>query len=529
MTSRLGIVAVGLAAVVVGAALLIGLIGPNAGRATPRVGGPVRVAEEVPVTTMNAGAGVASNSPSIVEDPADGRFVVMANRIDAPDFSCSLQVSGDHGRTWLPVEPVPDLPTGAEKCYAPEAAFDRNLTLYYLFVGLHGSGNQPMGAFIATSRDRGRSWSSPHQVLGAQNFGVRMAIDRSQGDLGRIHMVWIQAADAPAGGFSPSSNPILAAYSDDGGRSFSKPVRVSDPARRRVVGPALTLGPDHAVHVGYYDLGGDAVDYQGLEGATWQGKWSIVVTTSTDGGRSFGPGMVVDDQIGPDGRVILIFTMPPPALVAVADRSLCAAWTDARTGDADAVLRCSANRGRTWDPLRRLNDDPVGNGRTQYQPHVSVAPDGRLDAVFYDRRADPANVSNDVYYTYSTDGGRTFAPNRKLTSDSSNTMVGQQYTNASAQGLVEWGSRIGLLSTDERAVAAWTDTRNIQFGIAQDIFSTVVTFPATSRPPAPWFKVLGGILVVVGLGSVVLGASQHHRRQVTPGGPDATPSRGQAG
>ncbi len=512
--------AVGVVVLAVGVALLTGLLGVG----TKATGGAVRVNENLPVTAMDASGGFANNSPAIVADPSDSRFVVMANRLDAPDFNCALQLSGDHGRTYLPVDPITDLPPGAEKCYAPEVAFGADGTLYYLFVGLQGAGNQPMGAFISTSRDRGRTWNPPQQVLGPENFGVRMAIDPSLGNNGRIHLVWIQAADAPAGGFSPSPNPIMAAYSDDGGRTFSKPVQVSDPARSRVVGPTLTLGPDHAVHIAYYDLGDDAVDYQGLEGDVWQGTWSVVATTSTDGGRTFAPGSVVDDQIRPNERPILIFTMPPPALVADGNR-LCAAWTDARTGDADAVLRCSTDAGKTWGGLQRLNDDPAGNGRTQYQPHLGFAPDGRLDAVFYDRRADSANVNNDVYYTYSTNGGRSFAANRRLTSDPSNTTVGQQYTNASATNLVEFGSRIGLLSTDDRAVAAWTDTRNTRFGTAQDVFSTVVAFPSGDAPQPTWARVLGAVLMLAGIACIVL-AVGGARRRPDPASDDFAPEAG---
>lgn len=47
----------------------------------------------------------------------------------------ALHVSGDGGRSWAPIDPVPELPVGAEKCYGPEVAFDRNGVLHYLFVG----------------------------------------------------------------------------------------------------------------------------------------------------------------------------------------------------------------------------------------------------------------------------------------------------------------------------------------------------------------------------------------------------------
>jgi hypothetical protein len=119
------------------------------------------VGENLPATANAAVSAIASNSPMLAVDPTEERFVVMANRIDAGDFSCALQVSGDGGQTFVPANPVPALPDGAEKCYAPEVAFDKKGVLYYLFVGLHGAGNQPMGVFLTKSTDRSGTFSEP--------------------------------------------------------------------------------------------------------------------------------------------------------------------------------------------------------------------------------------------------------------------------------------------------------------------------------------------------------------------------------
>lgn len=140
-------------------------------------------------------------------------------------------------------------------------AFDGDGVLHYLFVGLTGPGNEPMGAFLTTSGDRGRTFTPPRQVLGPLKFSVRMAIDRDAGGAGGLHLAWVDtSSDPPTGGFGPPPNPIMTAHSDDGGETFSSPVQVSDPDRLRVVAPALALGPDGAVHVAYYDLGDDVVD-----------------------------------------------------------------------------------------------------------------------------------------------------------------------------------------------------------------------------------------------------------------------------
>jgi hypothetical protein len=260
------------------------------------------------VTPVDERLDLAHNSPVIVADPDDRDFLALGSRIDNPEFGCALHVSDDGGRSWVPSNPVTALPEGSERCYAPELAFGPEGELFFLFLGLQGPGNTPVGAYIASSKDRGRSFSPPRQVLGAERYMVRMAMDRTQGARGRLHLIWLEAtSDPPLGGLGPPPNPILAAHSDDGGATWSRPVRVSDPDRPRAVAPAVAVGPDHRVHVIYYDLVDDARDYQGLAGPTWEGTWTLVASSSRDGGRTFSPGAVVDNGLVPPQRVMVIF------------------------------------------------------------------------------------------------------------------------------------------------------------------------------------------------------------------------------
>ncbi len=469
-----------------------GATAATAGAAPPPVPAG-RVLPEVPVTAVDLQVGQANNSPMLLADPTDAGVLAVASRIDGPDFGCALHISVDGGRLWSPARPAPTLPAGAEKCYAPELAFDRDGLLYYLFVGLQGLGNTPMGVFLTTSSDRGRTFSAPRPVLGPKNFQVRMVLDPDVGSRGRLHLVWLQVTgDLALGGLPPTDNPLLAAHSDDGGKTFSEPVRVNDVQRPLSVAPAVAVGTDHALHVLYYDLQQDRVDYQGLEGPTWSGTWSLVLASSTDRGESFGPGVVVDDQIVPPERVMLIFTMAPPALVADRSDRLYAAWTDGRNGDWDVLVRRSVDAGRTWDQPVIANGQ-AGDGRHQYLPRLAVSPGGRLDAVFYDRREDPANLRNNVSYTSLSEDGRRFGPVSKLTAESSNPLVGPHYLVPSASGLAEIGSRLALLALDSGAVTAWADTRNAVGGadaqggpITQDILATRVDRSLSAASSRLW-------------------------------------------
>lgn len=484
--------------------ILAGLTGSGATAAMSST----QVLPEVPVTATDLRRAEAFNSPVLAADPSEPRFLALARRADAPEFDCGLDVSGDGGRGWVRAEPVPELPAGAERCYAPEIAFDGHGRLYFLFVGLEGPGNSPMGVFLVSSTDRGRTFSAPRQVLGRQNYMVRLTIDSKVGALGRIHLVWLRAgADPPLGGLPAGvANPILAAHSDDGGRTFSEPLRVSDPDRPRAVSPAVTIGGDGAVHVAYYDLRDDAVDYQGLDGGTWRGEWSLVVATSTDRGQSFRSGVVVDDRLVPPGRVMLIYTMPPPSIATDGTGRVFTAWPDARNGDSDAFLSRSPDVGRTWEPPVRLNDDPLNNGADQSLVRLSVAGNGRVDAVFFDRRNDPDNVRNDAYLTYSTDGGRRFAPNVKLSSQPSDSRIGQGYVIPSAKGLIELGSRLALISRPRAALAAWPDSRNAIVGEhTQQILATEVLLGGDSGGGVDVRTIIGvgGAVALIGIAIMV--------------------------
>lgn len=479
------------------------------------------VRPEVPVSATSLAPPVANNSPLLAVDPTEPRLVVLANRQDAPEFGCALNVSGDGGQSWVTAYPVGNLPDGADRCYAPQVAFGSDGTLYYLFIGLQGEGNEPMGAFLATSTDNARSFSAPHRVLGPLSFAVRMAIDPTAGEDDRLHLVWLQAqTDPPLGGFGSPPNPILAAFSEDGGETFSQPVQVSDAKREYVVAPALALGPDGAVHVLYYDLQDDIRDYRGLEGPPWPGAWSLVIANSSDGGGSFEPGVVVDDGLIPPGRVMLIFTMPPAGLAVADDGAMYAAWHDARNGDWDVFLARSTDRGRSWQDPIRVNDDAIGNGRHQYLPQVGIAPSGRVDAVFYDRRNDPENVRNDTYYTYSTSDNAEFVANLQLTRRSSHSQIGQRYLVPSAVGLYEFGSHPTLLSRSDDVLAAWTDTRNSGLGTnQQDIFAATVSVSEVAgagKRTVPLFGLLGVVLIVAAGTVGALRRRRALRRAATP-------------
>jgi len=203
---------------------------------------------------------------------------------------------------------------------------------------------------------------------------------------------------------------------------------------------------------------------------------------------------------------MLIYTMPPPPIATDGTDRVFTAWPDARNGDSDAFLSRSPDAGRTWELPVRLNDDPTKNGTDQSLVRLSVAANGRVDAVFLDRRNDPENVLNDTYLTYSTDGGRSVAANVKLSSQPSDSRIGQGYVIPSAKGLIELGSRLALISRPNAALAAWPDSRNAIVGEhTQQVLATEVLLGGDGGGglDVPTMVVVGGAVAVIGLAVLV--------------------------
>jgi hypothetical protein len=145
--------------------------------------------------------------------------------------------------------------------------------------------------------------------------------------------------------------------------------------------------------------------------ASWTDGKGIVLTSSRDGGRSFStPRRVI--ETAPPAFNIPNFTRGngfPNIAVEPKSGRLYLAWGDYRNGDFDIFVAASSNRGRTWTAPTRVNDDPIHNGKDQFMQWLAVDPtDGAVYSVFYDRRADSANVKPIVVLARSTDGARRF-------------------------------------------------------------------------------------------------------------------------
>ena len=65
------------------------------------------------------------------------------------------------------------------------------------------------------------------------------------------------------------------------------------------------------------------------------------------------------------------------------------------------------------DPVR-INDDPSITAKWHWMGTISVAPNGRIDALWLDTRNAAADEDSQLFYSYSTDGGVTWSANQAV-------------------------------------------------------------------------------------------------------------------
>jgi len=198
------------------------------------------------------------------------------------------------------------------------------------------------------------------------------------------------------------------------------------------------------------------VDADGLGAGGFGAR--VTVSATNVGGFDFIPaqngrsidaeaGVVWDATGGPfNNRIYLVYTDE----------------TVNENNDTDILMRTSTDDGATWSAPVRVNDDATTN--SQFLPYVTLdSTTGTVAVGFHDCRNDNGvpgpggtnTIPNDdaeYYGTFSTDGGATWAPNRRLS-------VGFSNAAAAANG-IDFGDYVGLDARAGKLYAMWADNAN---------------------------------------------------------------------
>lgn len=275
-------------------------------------------------------------------------------------------------------------------------------------------------------------------------------------DTGRIYTIWAQdTGEKPNKITGDPPQDILVAYSDDDGQTWSEPTRVNDKAgtgntgfnsQARIVAlgnnevfvtwPSKVAGDHHAA---YYVMGDRSTD----GGDTWGKDRSIATADKTHNSEGYGaiansgknvyaafldyresrgPNMPIGvgfvqsknggKSFSPSGRAVLRSCECCDNAVAVDSKgTIYIAFRTQESHGTHTTIRDSAvvrsyDGGQTWsDPVYMGRDRWVFNGCPEGGPELTVGEGDILHGVYWTGKEGAAGV----YYTTSTDGGRSFA------------------------------------------------------------------------------------------------------------------------
>jgi hypothetical protein len=138
----------------------------------------------------------------------------------------------------------------------------------------------------------------------------------------------------------------------------------------------------------------------------------------------------------------------------------------------DVMFVRSTDGGLTFSAPKRVNDDPINHSKWHWFGTFSVAPNGRLDSVWLDTRSAANNTDSQLFYSYSTDAGNTWAPNIAV-SNAFNPFLGYPNQN-------KMGDYITMVSDNAGADVAYTATFNLE----EDVYHVRVA-PGIAPTPTP--------------------------------------------
>lgn len=335
----------------------------------------------------------------------------------------------------------------------PVLAADANGVFYYLGI----TNTSTYACDLLRSTNGGATWQSAGAALGGDKEWL--AIDTTSGPgRGNFYQVW-----SPFFNVFNNQNQIFT-RSTDGGRSWMTAIGLP----HLPYWGTIAVGPNGEV----YNFG-TAIDVTPF----WLNRSSdatnrfvtptIDVSTMVDLG---GPPASFVDGINPGGLL-------GQAWVATDCSTghnrgnvyvLCSVTND--PGNlANVMFSRSTDGGQTWSAPLRINDDATNQNAAHWFGTLSVAPNGRIDACWNDTRHSTNNSSSELYYSWSDDGGLTWAANRPLSPPFNQTLGYPQQNKI--------GDYIGMVSLNEGACIAYTATFNGE----QDIYFVRAELPIRAR------------------------------------------------
>ena len=476
------------ASLVLAAALL------PAALAVPAAAPPPRIVVG-PNILVSRDGDVAHCETMIAANPADPKNLLGASiTMTRPDGSPANKayVSEDGGGTWTDISFPEEVEHGGGD---PQVGFGATGTAF--FMGLSNGMN------FYRSEDRGKTWSKALN-LGNHHDHECLITDHTTGPYaGRVYV----ADETDQKGSREMEDLIMRRRvvlfrSMDDGRTFIGPVEVGLGEGKGLAAYNLLVLSDGTLVVPMSEYPNYGID---KDASTWR----AVISLSTDGGVTFSPRKPVAEinfgglkKLRDQQKSGRIDQIGGPVFAADAssrfrDR-IYAAWIDLDGDRFQLKLSHSNDRGATWSNPRPV-DPAAPAAASQFQPMVAVNPDGVLGVFFYSTEGFPDRKKFDVYFTASLDGGDTFLPKVRVSSESSSPFgsgnlrpgpIAQKdrglaviYTLSGVSRWPDGGDYIGFTADGDGAFHPfWADARSGTYQLYSAAIR-VETQPAKAAPP----------------------------------------------
>ncbi|MGH8571653.1 MAG: hypothetical protein ACREX8_03630, partial [Gammaproteobacteria bacterium] len=356
----------------------------------------------------------------------------------------------------------------------------------------------------------------PNTTAGPAWYRPSIGVDPGAGanSQDRIHIVARDIRSTTNGGCPtlPGSgcSPIKAAVSENGGQTFSAPVRLGPAGVNANDFPSKpVVNPDHSVTVAWR-LSAPTAAIQAVKRDPQTGVWSdpkdvtIVVNTGTTvpshvtpSPSSSGtyPRLAVNRA---NGKLYMVYTQGPGGPNAPAGGYLGADHWQANA--LQVYFQRSSDGGLTWTAPKRISEATSFPGARTHQTrhaNISVSPNGRINVVWQDRRhwymgAGERNCAHshvycpdirlgDTYYSYSTDNGDNFVKPIRINDRSHNNDVGY---DTRPSGYWWFAPQVVAVGNDQKALIGWMDSREGNWETdTEDIYLAKVDFNASGAVP----------------------------------------------
>jgi hypothetical protein len=338
--------------------------------------------------------GDAANEPSISVDPTDGNKVAIGWR-QFDTWQSNFRQSGygyttDAGVTWH----FPGVLENQVFRSDPVTNSDETGTFFYLSLLVNNFCGDIWG-----STNGGQTWALRSPNGGAHSGDKEwFTVDRTPTSMGHgfQYQFWTEFAACEFGGFSRST---------DGGATWQSPISIPNAPQWGT----LDVASNGNLFIGGGDSGSSfwCIRSTNAQNPAVTPTFDQITTVNLGGSLWYGP------PVNPGGLAGQIF-------IAV-DRSggstnnniymVATVQPDGFSTGTDVMFARSTDGGANFSAPHRINDDPINHSKYHWFGTIGVAPNGRIDSVWLDSRNAANNLDSQLFYSYSTDGGVTWAPN----------------------------------------------------------------------------------------------------------------------